>query len=74
MRLQSSQSGKLNVNISLARQQFVTSNTASSSNGINSVTMKANSGNTNPISFTAEAQIVTSGGRSHLDIFRSGEC
>lgn len=62
MRLQASEPGQLNVQISLSRSQYVTSNTATTSNGINTITMKANSGNYNPIAFTAQARVVTSGG------------
>ncbi|KIM98718.1 glycoside hydrolase family 95 protein [Oidiodendron maius Zn] len=62
VRLQASQAGQLNVQVSLSRSQYVTSNTASITGGVNSIVMRANSGNSNPISFTAEAQVVASGG------------
>lgn len=63
MRLEASEAGQLNVDISLSRSQHVTSNTASTADGVNSIVMKANSGNANPISFTAEAQVSVSGGK-----------
>jgi hypothetical protein len=54
------QSGKLNVEISLNRSQSVASNTASSSSGVNAITLKSNGG----IGFTAEARVVNDGGIS----------
>jgi hypothetical protein len=61
IRYQSSTAGQLNAQISLTRSQYVQSNTASTSNG-NTITMRANSGNSQPISFTAQARVVNTGG------------
>jgi hypothetical protein len=54
------QPGKLNMGISLNRSQSVASNTASSSGGVNAITLKSNGG----IGFTAEARVVNDGGMS----------
>jgi hypothetical protein len=59
-RMTANQSGKLNVVISLNRSQTVASNTASSSGGVNAITLKSNGG----IGFTAEARVVSDGGKS----------
>lgn len=53
-----SQAGKLNLGISFNRSQNVASNVASSSGGVNAVTLKSNGG----IAFTAEARVVADGG------------
>jgi hypothetical protein len=53
-----SQSGKLNAKISLNRTNTVASNTASSSGGVNAVTVKSNGA----IGFTAEARVVSDAG------------
>lgn len=58
-RLTASQSGKLNVKVGLTRNQSVASNAASSSGGVNAVTLKSNGG----IAFTAEARVVSDGGK-----------
>lgn len=65
MRLQASQPGALNVQISLSRSQDVISNTASTSGGVNSIVLKGDSGGTNPY-FTAEAQVHTTGGKQNV--------
>lgn len=62
MRLQASQAGQLNINISLSRSQNVISNSASTNGGVNSIVMKGNSGGSDPY-FTAEAQVILSGGK-----------
>jgi hypothetical protein len=54
------QAGKLNLAISLNRSQNVASNAASSSSGVNAITLKSNGG----IGFTAEARVVNDGGKS----------
>jgi hypothetical protein len=53
------QAGKLNLAISLNRSQNVASNAASSSGGVNAITLKSNGG----IGFTAEARVVNDGGK-----------
>jgi hypothetical protein len=58
-RLTASQSGKLNVKVGLNRSQYVASNAASSSGGVNAVTLKSNGG----IAFTAEARVVSDAGK-----------
>jgi hypothetical protein len=57
-RMTANQPGKLNLSISMNRSQTVASNTASSSNGVNAITLKSNGG----IGFTAEARVVNDGG------------
>ncbi|KAI1203239.1 Six-hairpin glycosidase-like protein [Nemania serpens] len=63
IRLTASQAGSLNAKVSLSRSQYVTSQTASSSNGVYSVSLKGNSGQSSgAIAFSSEARIVNSGG------------
>jgi hypothetical protein len=57
-RMTANQPGKLNLGIALARTQTVASNAASSSGGVNAITLKSNGG----IGFTAEARVVNDGG------------
>jgi hypothetical protein len=59
------QGGKLNLAISLNRSQNVASNAASSSGGVNAITLKSNGG----IGFTAEARVVNDGGNQNI-VFR----
>lgn len=59
-RMTSSRAGKLNAKISLIRSRNVTSNSASTSGGVNAVTLKSNGG----IGFTAEARVVSHGGKA----------
>ncbi|KAK6526647.1 hypothetical protein TWF694_005228 [Orbilia ellipsospora] len=62
-RLSGASSGSLSsIKISLSRTNYVSSNTASVSNGIGRIVLRAASGSSNAISFTAEARVVTSGG------------
>ncbi|KAI1169540.1 Six-hairpin glycosidase-like protein [Nemania sp. FL0916] len=63
IRLTASQDGALNATVSLSRSQFMTSQTASSSGGVNSVSLKGNSGQTtDPITFSSEARVVNTDG------------
>ncbi|KAF3928346.1 hypothetical protein AA313_de0210424 [Arthrobotrys entomopaga] len=62
-RLAGATSGSLsNIKINLSRTNYVSSNTASVSNGVGRIVLKAASGNSNAISFTAEARVILSGG------------
>lgn len=67
IRLSASQSGKVNVKVSLSRSQSVLSQTASTGQGTggsHSVSLNGNSGQSSgAISFWSEARIVNSGGR-----------
>ncbi|KAI1499078.1 Six-hairpin glycosidase-like protein [Biscogniauxia marginata] len=63
IRLGADQVGSLDVNISLSRAQYVTSQTASSSGSSHSVFLGGNSGQaSDPISFSSAARVVNSGG------------
>ncbi|KAH7304241.1 Six-hairpin glycosidase-like protein [Stachybotrys elegans] len=68
MRMSSSQAGQLNVRVSLSRSQYTTSQTASTSNGVNSVKLNGNSGqSSNAITFSSEARVVNTGGSVTTD-------
>ncbi|KAI1492303.1 Six-hairpin glycosidase-like protein [Biscogniauxia mediterranea] len=63
VRLSADQAGALDANISLFRTQNMTSQTASSSNGIHSVFLGGDSGQAvDPIAFSSAARVVNSGG------------
>jgi hypothetical protein len=68
IRLRSEQAGQLNVKVSLGRAQNVNSQTASSSNGVNSVKLNGNSGQgSSSLSFSSEARVVNNGGSVSSD-------
>ncbi|KAH9905574.1 Six-hairpin glycosidase-like protein [Xylariomycetidae sp. FL2044] len=63
IRLAANQTGAVDAEISLSRSQYVTSQTASSSDDIHSVLLKGSSGQTSDaILFSSEARVVNSGG------------
>ena len=65
MRMSASEPGKLNAQVSLSRSQFTTSQTASTANGVNSVKLNGDSGQSSgAIAFSSEARIVNTGGAS----------
>jgi hypothetical protein len=65
-RLSASQSGRVNVRVSLSRTQWVQEQRSAISNnivGTNTVILRGNSGQaSNPIAFTSEARVVNNGG------------
>ncbi|RHZ61832.1 glycoside hydrolase family 95 protein [Aspergillus thermomutatus] len=64
IRLKASKDGALNVVTMLERSKYVESLTAESSNGMGTLTLKANSGqSTDPIRFTAQARVLSRGGQ-----------
>jgi hypothetical protein len=68
MRISSSQAGQLNAKVSLGRGQYVNSQTASASNGVNSVKLAGNSGQSSgAIQFSSEARVVNNGGSVSSD-------
>ncbi|EAW14993.1 glycoside hydrolase family 95 protein [Aspergillus clavatus NRRL 1] len=68
VRLRASTPGSLNVACSLERSRYVKSNTANVRKSWGTLTLKANTGQANdPISFVAEAQIVSVGGHMSSD-------
>ncbi|KAK7997170.1 hypothetical protein PG989_005210 [Apiospora arundinis] len=68
MRMSASQAGQLNVKVAMSRGQRTLSQTASTSNGVNSVKLSGNSGQSSgAITFSSEARIVNNGGSVSSD-------
>lgn len=68
-RFTSSKAGALSVSATFSRISNILSNVASTSGGVNSVTLQGTSGqSTNPILFTGKARFVASGGNTTLSI------
>jgi hypothetical protein len=68
-RLSADQPGKLDVKISLSRGQWVLAQSSAVNIGSSSVTLRANSGQSNgAITFTAEARILNTGGTCILKL------
>ncbi|CAI6339290.1 unnamed protein product [Periconia digitata] len=68
MRFTSSQPSQLNIKVSLSRSKQATSQTASSSNGVNAVKLNGNSGQSSgAITFSSEARVVNTGGSVSSD-------
>ncbi|KAK8118835.1 alpha-L-fucosidase 2 precursor [Apiospora kogelbergensis] len=68
MRMNAGQAGQLNVKVAMSRSQRTVSQTASTSNGVNSVKLSGNSGQSSgAITFSSEARIVNTGGSVSSD-------
>ncbi|PVH98366.1 glycoside hydrolase family 95 protein [Periconia macrospinosa] len=68
IRYTASKPSQLNVKVSLSRSKQITSQTASTSNGVNSVKLNGNSGqSSDAITFSSEARVVNDGGNVSSD-------